>query len=92
MIINTVLQEILNTIEFNMELSESNEKSRIHYQWKPSVLFHEGLNKSLIDELSKNMKLMERKIGETQSIVLENGKYQGWSDYRRPDGKKIELH
>ena len=38
------------------------------------------------------MKLMERKIGETQSIVLENGKYQGWSDYRRPDGKKIELH
>ena len=92
MIINTVFQEILNTIEFNMELSESNEKSRIHYQWKPSILFHEGLNKSLIDELSKNMKLMERKIGETQSIVLENGKYQGWSDYRRPDGKKIELH
>ena len=92
MIINTVFQEILNTIEFNMELSESNEKSRIHYQWKPSVLFHEGLNKSLIDELSKNMKLMERKIGETQSISLENGKYQGWSDYRRPDGKKIELH
>ena len=92
MIINTVLQEILNTIEFNMKLSESNEKSRIHYQWKPSVLLHEGLNKSLIDELSKNMKLMERKIGETQSILLENGKYQGWSDYRRPDGKKIELH
>ena len=25
MIINTVFQEILNTIEFNMELSESNE-------------------------------------------------------------------
>ncbi len=92
MIINTVLQEILNTIEFNMKLSESNEKSRIHYQWKPSVLLHEGLNKSLIDELSKNMKLIERKIGETQSILLENGKYQGWSDYRRPDGKKIELH
>ena len=92
MIINTVFQEILNLIEFNMELSESNKKSRIHYQWKPNVLFHEGLNKSLINELSKNVKLMERKIGETQSIALENEKYEGWSDYRRPDGKKIELH
>ena len=92
MIINTVFQEILNVLEFEMRLSESNKKERVHYQWKPDILFHEGLSKDLIEELSKEMRLYERNIGETQSIALENDKYKGWTDYRRPDGKKIELH
>tara|TARA_Y100000816_G_scaffold6025_1_gene3666 strand:- start:3614 stop:4834 length:1221 start_codon:yes stop_codon:yes gene_type:complete len=92
MIINTVFQEILNLIEFNMNLSESNKKPKIHYQWKPDILFHEELNENLLKELSKNMKLMQRKIGETQSIAIENNQYKGWSDYRRPDGKKVEIH
>ena len=92
MIINTVFQEILNLIEFNMNLSESNKKPKIHYQWKPDILFHEELNENLLKELSKSMKLMQRKIGETQSIAIENNQYKGWSDYRRPDGKKVEIH
>ena len=41
MIINTVLQEILNVLEFDLKLSESNKKNRIHYQWKPDILFYE---------------------------------------------------
>ncbi len=92
MIINTVFQEILNVLEFEMKLSESNKKERVHYQWKPDILFHEGLSKDLIEELSKEMRLYERNIGETQSIAIENDKYKGWTDHRRPDGKKIELH
>ena len=92
MIINTVFQEILNLIEFNMNLSESNKKPKIHYQWKPDILFHEELNENLLKELSKEMKLMQRKIGETQSIAIENNQYKGWSDYRRPDGKNVEIH
>ena len=92
MIINTVFQEILNLIEFNMNLSESNKKPKIHYQWKPDILFHEELNENLLKELSKEMKLIQRKIGETQSIAIENNQYKGWSDYRRPDGKKVEIH
>ena len=64
----------------------------MHYQWKPDILFHEGLKKDLIEELSEEMRLYERNIGETQSIAIENSEYKGWTDYRRPDGKKIELH
>ena len=92
MIINTVLQEILNVLEFDLKLSESNKKNRIHYQWKPDVLFYEDLDKKLIEALEKDLRLYQRNIGETQSIALENDEYKGWPDHRRPDGKKIELH
>ena len=92
MIINTVLQEILNVLEFDLKLSESNKKNRIHYQWKPDVLFYEDLDEKLIETLEKDLRLYKRNIGETQSIALENDEYKGWPDHRRPDGKKIELH
>ena len=92
MIINTVLQEILNVLEFDLKLSESNKKNRIHYQWKPDVLFYEDLDEKLIEALKKDLRLYQRNIGETQSIALENDEYKGWPDHRRPDGKKIELH
>ena len=92
MIINTVLQEILNVLEFDLKLSESNKKNRIHYQWKPDVLFYENLDEKLIETLEKDLRLYQRNIGETQSIALENDEYKGWPDHRRPDGKKIELH
>ena len=92
MIINTVLQEILNVLEFDLKLSESNKKNRIHYQWKPDVLFYEDLDEKLIETLEKDFRLYQRNIGETQSIALENDEYKGWPDHRRPDGKKIELH
>ena len=92
MIINTVLQEILNVLEFDLKLSESNKKNRIHYQWKPDVLFYEDLDEKLIETLEKDLRLYQRNIGETQSIALENDEYKGWPDHRRPDGKKIELY
>ena len=92
MIINTVFQEILTLIEFNMNLSESNKKPKIHYQWKPDVLFYEDLDEKLIEILEKDLRLYQRNIGETQSIALEKDEYKGWPDHRRPDGKKIELH
>ena len=37
MIINTVFQEILNVLEFERKLSESNKKKRVHYQWKQDI-------------------------------------------------------
>ena len=92
MIINTVLQEILNVLEFDLKLSESNKKNRIHYQCKPDILFYEDLDEKLIEALKKDLRLYQRNIGETQSIALENDEYKGWPDHRRPDGKKIELH
>ena len=52
-IITSVLQEILNVLDFQMSLGESSKKSRIHFQHLPDILFHEELDESLIESLKK---------------------------------------
>lgn len=86
-IITSVLQEILNVLDFQMSLEESSKKSRIHFQHLPDVLFHEKLEKSLIKSLETNKKLIKRKLGEIHSILLKNDSLEAFSDKRRPDGK-----
>ena len=48
-IITSVLQEILNVLDFQMSLEESSKKNRIHFQHLPDVLFHEQFDESLIE-------------------------------------------
>ena len=86
-IITTVLQEILNILDFGMNLEESSQQSRIHYQNLPDIVFHEELKFEIIEELSKRKKLAKRKLGETHSILLDNNNIEAVSDKRRPDGK-----
>ena len=86
-IITTVLQEILNVLDFQMSLEESSNKSRIHFQHLPNILFYEELEKSLIESLKKEKKLMNRKLGEIHSILLKEDGIEAFSDKRRPDGK-----
>ncbi len=86
-IITSVLQEILNVLDFQMSLEESSKKSRIHFQHLPDVLFHEKLEKSLIKSLETNKTLINRKLGEIHSILLKNDSLEAFSDKRRPDGK-----
>ena len=91
-IITTVLQEILNVLDFQMSLEESSEKSRIHFQHLPDILFHEKLDRSLIDSLKKEKKLIYRKLGETHSILIKKDTAEAFSDKRRPDGKAISVY
>ena len=86
-IITSVLQEILNVLDFQMSLEESSKKSRIHFQHIPDILFHENLEKSLLESLETNKTLINRKLGETHSILLKNDSLEAFSDKRRPDGK-----
>ena len=86
-IITSVLQEILNVLDFKMSLEESSEKSRIHFQHLPDILFHEEFDESLLKSLKKEKKLIKRKIGEIHSILLKKGVIEAFSDERRPDGK-----
>ena len=52
-IITSVLQEILNVLDFGMSLKESSEKKRIHFQHLPDILFHEQIDESLIKSIKK---------------------------------------
>ena len=91
-IITTVLQEILNIIDFNMTLEESSKKSRIHFQHLPDILFYEQLDNSLIKSLKKDRKLISRKLGEIHSILLKEDGIEAFSDKRRPDGKASSVY
>jgi len=91
-IITSVLQEILNVLDFQMSLEESSKKSRIHFQHLPDILFHEKLKDSLIESLKKDKKLMSRKLGEVHSILLKEDVIEAFSDKRRPDGKASSFY
>ena len=86
-IITSVLQEILNVLDFQMSLEESSKKSRVHFQHLPDILFHENLKNNLVQSLKTNKKLINRKLGEIHSILLKTDSLEAFSDKRRPDGK-----
>ena len=91
-IINSVFQEIINILDFEMSLEESSNKNRIHYQWQPDIIFYEDLKSGVLKELEYDFILRKRKLGEVQSILKTSEGYRGYSDLRRPDGKSIEIH
>ena len=91
-IITSVLQEILNVLDFQMSLEESSEKSRIHFQHLPDILFHEQFDGSLIESLKKEKKLINRKLGEIHSILIKKDIVEAFSDKRRPDGKASAVY
>jgi len=87
-IITTVLQMILNVIEFEMEVSDATVQPRIHHQWKPDVLgLEKGLNSSVIELLMQSpQKVYLHSPGTSlESIVLKNSYHYGFGDTRRPD-------
>ena len=91
-IITSVLQEILNVLDFQMSLEESSKKSRIHFQHLPDILFHEQFDSYLIKSLKKDRKLVKRKLGEIHSILLKKDGIEAFSDERRPDGKASSVY
>ena len=91
-IITSVLQEILNVLDFQMSLEESSDKSRIHFQHLPDILFHEKLDNRLVKNLEKDKKLVKRKLGEIHSILLKKDGIEAFSDKRRPDGKASSIY
>ncbi len=91
-IITSVLQEILNILDFQMSLEESSKKSRIHFQHLPDILFHEQFDESLIKSLKKEKKLIKRKLGEIHSILIREDILEAFSDKRRPDGKASAIY
>lgn len=89
-IITTVLQMILNTTEFEMNVAEATNVPRIHHQWLPDELrVEKGIS---VDTL----RLLEQKgqhvvvkpvMGSTQSIMIgPDGTLFGASDPRTPGG------
>ncbi len=78
-IITTVLQVILNVIDFKMNLRDAVAAVRIHHQWYPDTLYYEhgGLAESVVKALKArgyDVKEREGKQGRVEAILEDHKK------------------
>lgn len=86
-IITTVLQILVNTLVYDMNIAEATAQPRIHHQWLPDVLMVEpGVNTDTLALLKKmgHQIRVGRTMGSVQSILYSEGVFHGAADTRRP--------
>lgn len=93
-IITTVLQTLINTIDFKMNIAEALSIPRVHHQWMPDYLrIERGISPDTI-RLLKNkgheVRIMPT-MGRVQSVQQQGGALFGASDPRNPDGAAIGI-
>lgn len=84
-IITQVVQAIVNHLDLDMPLDAALEKSRVHQQWRPDLLFIESTMPAGVRQLlvSKGHKLREMGGGgATQAIAVVDGKLVAVSEPR----------
>jgi gamma-glutamyltranspeptidase / glutathione hydrolase len=91
-IITVVLQNILNRLEFGMNIAEATAAPRIHHQWLPDEVYVEpGINPDTIKILQKmghQIKSSTRVMGRVQAITGgKGGQLSGMTDPRWPGGE-----
>ncbi|HCB5684614.1 TPA: gamma-glutamyltransferase [Salmonella enterica subsp. salamae serovar 42:r:-] len=88
-IITTVLQMVVNTIDFGMNVAEATNSPRFHHQWLPDELrVEKGFSPDtlkLLEQKGQKVALKEA-MGSTQSIMAgPDGELYGASDPRSVD-------
>lgn len=88
-IITTVLQTVINAIDYNMNPAESAAALRIHHQWSPDELrVEQGFNTDtarILEQQGHDIKV-KASMGRTQTIQSDGKTLWGASDPRNPDG------
>jgi gamma-glutamyltranspeptidase/glutathione hydrolase len=90
-IITTVLQNILNVLDYNMTMQESVSKPRFHHQWLPdNIKFETSFDTTVFSSLKKLGYKVDNSnflvIGKTDAIlVLPDGRLEGGADPRGDD-------
>ena len=95
-IITSVLQTIINVIDFNMNIKQAVDAPRFHHQWLPDKIFYENdtFSNKIKNELTslgypfEEKNLVKRKIGMIAAINIYNNKIYGAFDKRGP-GKAV---
>jgi gamma-glutamyltranspeptidase/glutathione hydrolase len=94
-IINTVLQTIVNVVDFRMNVQEAIDAPRVHHQWLPDQLLHErfGVSPDTLALLAaRGHALVEiGRQGVAEAIVYDAKQdlLEGGSDRRAPDGAAV---
>ncbi len=89
-IITIVLQVLLNTMDFGMNVAQATAMPRIHHQWLPDRVFWEtGISPDTITVLramGHQLEATPRVIGRSQSIASDGALRYGATDSRWPGG------
>jgi gamma-glutamyltranspeptidase/glutathione hydrolase len=98
-IINTVLETIVNVVDFGMNAQEAIDAPRFHHQWLPDKIQYEkyGLSPDTIRELERRGHVLQQisigqgTQGRAQVIVYNQNDdmLEGGTDRRSPDGAAI---
>jgi gamma-glutamyltranspeptidase/glutathione hydrolase len=92
-IITTVLETIMNVIDYGMGPQEAVDTPRLHHQWQPEKIYFErsGLSSGVVEQLTgMGYALVEqRPWGAVELIKIANGRLYGASDPRRPAGAAL---
>jgi gamma-glutamyltranspeptidase / glutathione hydrolase len=91
-IITSVLQTILNVVEFGMTMQQAVNAPRFHHQWLPDHINFEpeGFDKATLETLKSRNYLINEGfspiLGKVDAVlVLKNGKLEGGADRRGDD-------
>lgn len=95
-IINIVLQNVLNMLEFGMNPMQANAMPKVHHQWQPDRIVAEpGIpvdairimeERGFIFSRGPDRALQQRSMGRTNTVMMEGGKLLGAADPREPNG------
>ncbi|MDH1334541.1 gamma-glutamyltransferase [Comamonas thiooxydans] len=91
-IITTVLQQVVNHIDFSMNPAEAAATLRFHHQWTPDELrVEKGFSPDTLALLRQwgHKVALKASMGRTQTIEIRDGLLRGASDPRNPDGKTM---
>lgn len=91
-IITTVLQSIVNSIDYGMNPAQAIVTPRVHHQWLPDELrIEEGISpdtQAILQQQGYKIAL-KAPMGRTQIIQANESGFDGYSDPRNPDGKTL---
>jgi len=86
-IITAVLQNLVDVIDFDMNIAEANATPRFHHQWKPDVVYLEpNFNRDVQRALEAHGYVIDKSrstMGSIQTVMVRDGIFYGSSDPRR---------
>ena len=91
-IITSVLQMLVNVIDFGMNIADATDVPRLHHQWLPDLLkLESGFSPDTIRELERRGHVLEvtEAMGSLQSVMYDDELFQGASDPRRPEAGSV---
>ena len=89
-IITSILQTLLNAMEFDMNIAAAAAAARVHHQWQPdSLMVESGVSPDtikILEDMGHKIRIGKRTLGRTNSIVQQDDWLYGATDTRRVGG------